>query len=253
MALEDIAMLRAVHGSTVLVTSDANQTAALVAGDGSTDRASSTCARCAWPRPCIYSPDERFPIGGSRVLRSSDARPGDAARRRRHRARGARRRRHRSPQTGVRARVIDLYSVKPLDTNTLIEAAEATGHVIVTVEDHWPQGGLGDAVLETLADADSDARIRRLAVHTMPTSGRPEELLWRGWHRPDLDRDRRPRPTRADPGAQRSPSRPRTRPDAGSMNPGPPQDAIGALPAPRALPSPARDHVLAPSSSLLGG
>jgi transketolase len=78
----------------------------------------------------------------------------------------------------VRARVIDLYSVKPLDVSTVIQAAHETGNVIVA-EDHWAQGGLGDAVLETLADADSDARVRRLAVHAMPTSGRPEELLWR--------------------------------------------------------------------------
>ena len=82
--------------------------------------------------------------------------------------------------TGVRARVIDLYSVKPLDTNTVIQAARETGNLIVA-EDHWAQGGLGDAVLETLADSDSHARVRRLAVDTMPTSGQPEELLrWAG-------------------------------------------------------------------------
>jgi transketolase len=79
---------------------------------------------------------------------------------------------------GVRARVIDLYSVKPVDTSAVVQAARDTGNLIVA-EDHWAQGGLGDAVLQTLADADSDARVRRLAVHTMPTSGRPEELLWR--------------------------------------------------------------------------
>ena len=76
------------------------------------------------------------------------------------------------------ARVIDLSSAKPIDTTPVIQAALEPGHIIVA-EDHWAQGGLGDAVLETLADADNDALIRRLAVHTMPTSGRPEELLWR--------------------------------------------------------------------------
>ena len=80
--------------------------------------------------------------------------------------------------TGIRARVIDLYSVTPLDTDTVIQAARETGNIIVA-EDHWAQGGLGDAVLEALADAESDARVRRLAVHAMPTSGRPAELLWR--------------------------------------------------------------------------
>jgi transketolase len=81
-------------------------------------------------------------------------------------------------EKGIRARVIDLYSVKPLDAATLVAAARETSNLIVA-EDHWAQGGLGDAVLETLADADSDARVRRLAVHAMPTSGRPEELLSR--------------------------------------------------------------------------
>jgi transketolase len=79
-------------------------------------------------------------------------------------------------ETGIRARVIDLYSVKPLDTAAVIEAARETGNIVIA-EDHWAQGGLGDAVLETLADAESNPRVRRLAVHTMPTSGRPDELL----------------------------------------------------------------------------
>jgi transketolase len=78
----------------------------------------------------------------------------------------------------INARVIDLYSVKPLDAATVIHAARDTGKLVVA-EDHWAHGGLADAVLETLADADVHARVRRLAVHEMPTSGRPEELLWR--------------------------------------------------------------------------
>jgi transketolase len=128
--------------------------------------------------PVIYLPGERFTIGGSRTLRSSkhDHVTLLAAGVTVHEALAAA---DILAATGVRARVIDLYSVKPLDTKTVIQAAQATGHVIVA-EDHWAQGGLGDAVLETLADADSHALIRRLAVHTMPTSGRPEELLWRG-------------------------------------------------------------------------
>ncbi|HEX4222162.1 MAG TPA: transketolase C-terminal domain-containing protein, partial [Pseudonocardiaceae bacterium] len=72
------------------------------------------------------------------------------------------------------ARVIDAYSVKPIDAATLREAARATGR-IVTVEDHWPEGGLGDAVLAALAE--HSAPVRRLAVRDMPMSGTPEELL----------------------------------------------------------------------------
>jgi transketolase len=176
MALEDIAMFRAIHDSTVLVTSDANQTAALV--EEMLDRPGVVYLRTLrMATPVIYAPGDRFPIGGSRTLRSSrhDHVALLAAGVTVHEALAAA---DNLAATGLRARVIDLYSVKPLDTATVIQAARETGNLIVA-EDHWAQGGLGDAVLETLADADSDARIRRLAVHTMPTSGRPEELLWR--------------------------------------------------------------------------
>jgi len=176
MALEDIAMFRAIHDSTVLVSSDANQTAALV--DAMLDQPGVVYLRTLrMPTPVIYAPGQQFSIGGSRTLRSSkhDHVTLLAAGVTVHEALAAA---DLLAATGIRARVIDLYSVKPLDTNTVVQAALATGHVIVA-EDHWAEGGLGDAVLETLADADSDALIRRLAVHTMPTSGRPEELLWR--------------------------------------------------------------------------
>jgi transketolase len=80
----------------------------------------------------------------------------------------------------VRARVPDLYSVKPLDIYAVVEAAHATGHLVIA-EDHWAQGGLAAAVLEALADAGVQARVARLAVTAMPTSGRPDELLrWAG-------------------------------------------------------------------------
>jgi transketolase len=82
---------------------------------------------------------------------------------------------------GVQARVIDCYSVKPIDAETLRDALEQTG-LIVTVEDHWPEGGLGDAVLEALASRGSlSGRVRKLAVRGMPGSGTPEELReWAG-------------------------------------------------------------------------
>jgi transketolase len=190
MALEDIAMFRAVHGSTVLVASDGNQTAKLTRA--MIDRPGVVYLRTLrMATPVIYEPEDDFPIGGSRVLRSSAH--DDVA------LLGAGVTVHEAlaaadalAATGVRARVIDLYSVKPLDTETVTAAARATGRVVV-VEDHWSQGGVGDAVLEALADADVDARVRRLAVAAMPTSGQPEELLrWAG-----IDRDEIARAARA--------------------------------------------------------
>jgi transketolase len=178
MALEDIAMFRAIHNSTVLVTSDANQTAALV--EEMLDQPGVVYLRTLrMETPINYAPGERFPIGGSRTLRSSDHDDvtllvaGVTV----HEALAAA---DLLAATGVRARVIDLYSVKPLDANTVTQAARETGNLVVA-EDHWAQGGLGEAVLDTLAETDSHAHVRRLAVDTMPTSGQPEQLLrWAG-------------------------------------------------------------------------
>ena len=175
MALEDVAALRAVHGSTVLHPCDANQTVKLVAAMADTEGIS--YLRTLRPAtPVLYSPDEDFPIGGSRVLRSSDddeialvgagitvheaLKAADAL-----------------AEDGISARVIDLYSIKPLDEEALRAAAEATGGRLVTVEDHWPEGGLGDAVISALADSDEPPRVVKLAVKGMPRSGKPEELL----------------------------------------------------------------------------
>ena len=124
----------------------------------------------------IYGPDEEFEIGGSRVLRSSDEDEVALV------AAGitvpeALKAAERLAEDGISARVIDLYSIKPLDAETLVAAAEATQGRIVTVEDHWPEGGLGDAVLSALADADDPPRVVKLAVREMPGSGKPEELL----------------------------------------------------------------------------
>jgi transketolase len=79
-------------------------------------------------------------------------------------------------EEGISARVIDLYSIKPVDRETLLEAADATGR-IVTVEDHWPEGGVGDTVLAAVADADERPRVVKLAVEGMPGSGKGSELL----------------------------------------------------------------------------
>ncbi|HZE04429.1 MAG TPA: transketolase C-terminal domain-containing protein, partial [Solirubrobacteraceae bacterium] len=86
-------------------------------------------------------------------------------------------------EQGIAARVIDLYSVKPVDEDSLRQAAADTG-AIVTVEDHWPEGGLGDAVLAALAEVDG-VRVHKLAVAGMPGSGKPAELL----HEAGIDAD----------------------------------------------------------------
>jgi transketolase len=174
MALEDIAALRAVHSSTVLHPCDANQTAKLVAAMAETDGI--VYLRTLRPNtPVIYGPDEEFEIGGSRVLRSSDDDDVTLV--------GAGITVHEAleaadalAEDGIVSRVIDLYSIKPIDTETLAAAAEATGR-LVTVEDHWPEGGLGDAVLAALAEADVHPQVQKLAVTDMPRSGKPAELM----------------------------------------------------------------------------
>jgi transketolase len=175
MALEDIAMFRAVHRSKVLVASDANQTAQLVR-EMLDESGVSYLRTMRMATPVIYAPGEEFPIGGSKVLRSS--RNDDVT------LIGAGITVHEalaaaddlSAQWDVRARVIDLYSVKPLDAETVVRAASETGRIVIA-EDHWEEGGVADAVLEVLADAGVDAQVRRLGVMEMPTSGEPRELL----------------------------------------------------------------------------
>jgi transketolase len=175
MGLEDIAALRAIHGSVVLHPCDANQTAKLVAAMADVDG----IAYMRTLRPAtevLYGPDEEFEIGGSRVLRSSDeddvaiVAAGITVREALAAA-------DRLAEEGVPVRVIDLYSIKPLDVETLSAAAEATQGRMVTVEDHWPAGGLGDAVLAALADTEEPPRVAKLAVRDLPSSGKPEELL----------------------------------------------------------------------------
>jgi transketolase len=175
MGLEDIACFRAVHGSVVVHPCDANQAARLVAELADTDGIS--YIRTLRPAtPVLYDPDDVFEIGGSRVLRSSEddevaiAAAGITV----HEALEAA---DALAEEGIAARVIDLYSIKPLDTETLHAAAEATQGRLVTVEDHWAEGGLGEAVLAEFADADERPRVTVLAVRGMPSSGTPDELL----------------------------------------------------------------------------
>jgi transketolase len=174
MGLEDLAAFRAVHGSTVLYPCDANQTAQLTMEMA--DRDGITYLRTTRGNtPVIYGPDERFRIGGSRVLRQS---PADqvtivAAGVTLHQALAAA---DKLTEHGIAARVVDLYSVKPVDAATLRAAARETERLI-TVEDHWAEGGLGDAVLDALADGGPMPRVRKLAVRSMPASAKPDEQL----------------------------------------------------------------------------
>jgi transketolase len=123
--------------------------------------------------PVVYGPDEPFEIGGSRVLRDGDDVTLVGAGVTLHEALRAA---EELAEEGVQARVIDLYSVKPVDADTLQRAAAETG-AIVTAEDHWPEGGLGEAVLSALAASGESCRVRKLGVGIMPGSGTPEELL----------------------------------------------------------------------------
>ncbi|MFC3893139.1 transketolase [Lentzea rhizosphaerae] len=174
MALEDIAMFRAIHGSTVLHPSDANQTAALVA-EMATLPGISYLRTLRGKTPVRTSPDENIRVGGSRVLRSSSddvltivacgitvseaEKAADVL-----------------ESSGIRVRVIDCYSLKPIDGDTLLAAAAET-RAVLTVEDHWPEGGLGDAVLDALAQSSARPPVRKLAVGGMPVSGKPDELM----------------------------------------------------------------------------
>jgi transketolase len=169
MGLEDISALRAVHGSTVLHPCDANQTAKLVAKMADCEGIS--YIRTLRPAtPVIYEPGDEFEIGGSRTLREGDDVAIVAAGITVHEALSAA---ETLAQDGIEARVIDLYSIKPLDEDTI----RSLTMPIVTVEDHFPEGGLGEAVLAALADSEERPRVVQLAVREMPHSGKPAELL----------------------------------------------------------------------------
>ncbi|HZP96598.1 MAG TPA: transketolase [Candidatus Limnocylindria bacterium] len=185
MALEDLAMMRAVHGSTVLYPCDGNQTAKLVAAMA--DRDGIVYLRTTRANtPILYGASDEFPIGGSRVVRgggSGDRVTVAAAGITLHEAVKAA---DALAKDGIRVRVIDAYTVKPIDQETLAAAVVATGGRLVVAEDHWPEGGLGDAVLAALADAGvRGVALRHLAPRGMPGSGKPAELL----HEAGIDAD----------------------------------------------------------------
>ncbi len=180
MALEDFAMMRAVHGSTVLYPADGNSAAKLTAAMA--DLPGISYIRTTREKtPKLYGSDQEFPIGGSKVVRSGTEdrativgagvtlfeglKAADAL-----------------AADGIPVRVIDCYSIKPIDAATLRRALADTG-LLVVVEDHWAEGGIGDAVLEGLTSNGSQVsgRVVKIAVTEMPGSGSPEELReWAG-------------------------------------------------------------------------
>jgi transketolase len=180
MALEDLAMMRAVHGSTVLYPADGTSTAVLVKAMAATPGISyMRTTRGAYPG--LYPSGETFPVGGSKVLRSGeqDAVTLVGAGVTLHECLGAA---EQLAAEGIHVRVIDCYSVKPIDAATLTAAAQATGGCFVVAEDHHPEGGLGEAVTSALVAAgQQNLTIAHLAVREMPGSGTGAELLaWAG-------------------------------------------------------------------------
>jgi transketolase len=177
MALEDLAMMRAVHGSTVLYPCDGNQTAKLVAAMADLPGISyirTTRANTA----VLYRPEDEFPIGGSRVVRGGDADDRVTVVAAGITVHESLKAADELAKGGIKIRVIDAYSVKPLDARGIAKAVRETGGRLVIVEDHWPEGGLGDAVASGLvALGVKDIALRHLAVRDMPTSGKPAELI----------------------------------------------------------------------------
>lgn len=173
MALEDLAMMRAIAGSVVLYPSDAVSTEKLL--EAMAQNRGIHFLRTSRPKtPVIYGNDEQFPIGGAKVLRQN---AGDkvtvvAAGVTLHEALKAA---DALKAEGIGITVVDAYSIKPLGRSVIKDAAAKTGNVVVTVEDHYAEGGLGDAVAGELS-ADG-VKVHKLAVRELPRSGKPEELL----------------------------------------------------------------------------
>jgi transketolase len=178
MGLEDIAMMSALPSSIILYPCDAVSAHALVQEMLNYDDGISYLRTTRGATPVIYANDQKFTIGGCAVLRSSDAdtvlivAAGITA----HEALKA----HKQLlEQGISVAIIDLYSVKPLDAATLEKVAKSSGNKIVTVEDHYIQGGIGQGVAYALRNTKIE--IHCLAVTQLPMSGAPDQLLaWAG-------------------------------------------------------------------------
>jgi transketolase len=173
MALEDLAMMRAQPNMVVLYPCDAVSTDRLV--ERAADHAGPVYMRTSRPKtPVIYGPGEAFAIGGLKVLREA---AGDVAT-----VIGAGvtvfealKAYDELAAQGVRIRVVDLYCLQPIDAAALVRCARETGGRLITVEDHYAAGGVGDAVAGAVAG--DGFTVRRLAVPEIPRSGTPDELL----------------------------------------------------------------------------
>jgi transketolase len=175
MALEDLAAMRAVHGSTVLYPSDATSAAKLTGIMAETEGVIfMRTTRGGYP--VLYEGAEEFRVGGAKVVRQSErdqvALIGAGVTL--HNCLAAA---EELAEKGIAARVIDLYSVKPVDVDTLREASRVTGGRLLVAEDHYPEGGLGAAVMEALAAEPDPPRVLHCAVRGLPTSGTPAELM----------------------------------------------------------------------------
>jgi transketolase len=173
MALEDIAMMRAIAGSVVLYPSDAVSTEKLL--EQMAQKKGLCFLRTSRPKtPVIYNNDEQFPIGGAKVVRQNagDKATVVAAGVTLHEALKAA---DALKAEGIGITVIDAYSIKPLGRDVILAAAKKTGNTVITVEDHYIEGGLGDAVAGELSV--EGIKVHKLAVTALPRSGKPAELL----------------------------------------------------------------------------
>lgn len=176
MALEDIAIFRAVHSSSVFYPSDAISTERLT--EIMARREGINYLRTSRPKmPILYGKDEKFPVPGFKVLRQTaqDKVTVIGAGVTLHEALKAA---DQLKSQGIPIRVVDLYCVKPIDGKAIAEQITATAGRLITVEDHWPEGGIGEAVLSALAQAGvAPSKSRLIAVRDMPHSGKPDELV----------------------------------------------------------------------------
>jgi transketolase len=171
MALEDIALFRAVAGSSVLYPADAVATEKLL--EEMARNRGIQFLRTSRPKtPVIYKNDETFPIGGAKLLREGTKVTLVAAGVTLFEALKAA---DQLKAEGITVSVVDAYSVKPLGKEVILAAARKTGNTVITVEDHYPEGGIGDAVAGELSS--EGIKVHKLAVYGLPRSGKAEELM----------------------------------------------------------------------------
>jgi transketolase len=174
MGLEDISMIRAIPESVVLYPSDGVSTYKLVEQMARYSQGITYMRSTRADTPILYDKNESFPIGGCKILKSSDKDKACivAAGITLHEALKA----HEIlKQKNINVSVIDLYSIKPLDEKTLLTVAQTSNNTIITVEDHYPQGGMGEAVMSALCN--SNIKIHSMAVRQIARSGSPEDLM----------------------------------------------------------------------------